>query len=800
MTDNLTMPTTRASQIYFDCNATTPALPQAAEAAMSAMRSFYGNPSSTHVSGLQAKHILELTRQKAARLIGAEPMRIVFTSGATEGIQIAVFSALQSAAEKVHAGQKIGSKLLYGATEHKAVPQALQHWTHVLGLNLQIMAIPVNAQGQLDLEFIKQHAADAVLICTMAVNNETGVISDLRAVEKALRQANPNALWLVDCVQALGKLPLQLREISIDYAPFSGHKLYAPKGIGFLYARDTAPLIPLIVGGGQERGLRSGTENLPGVAALGSVLDALLHPETGVFHNSATLHTFRDQIVSALRDAFPDVVFNTPFDVSVPTTVNFAIPDISSRELINVFDAAGVRMSAGSACSSGKAKRSYVLDAMNCPEWASAAAVRLSFGPATTEEEIARGCAAIRDAATALRASCHLINRSPFEAPEQLRDGVIQFISQDASNTWLISDKQTRECIIIDPTEEVAERLMHFVECQGAHVLAVLDTHSHADHESCRPMLQTVLRSHMPKPDAACDALGWPATKEQCVLANGEKADYLAIGKMIVARVATPGHTSDSQSFIMGHMDPATQTLARDQVRFVFGGDTVLIGGLGRTNFPSSDASAMYQSVRRLDAIVNGHSLVCPAHDYDNSFVTFWDTERHLSDLLAVALNPWSALAKDSFLAAKKERDLMLAEREQAFNGMVCGVVNPECETQAHCSLSPGLLGEFAERCQSHGDDILLIDVREPSEFAMLKDWQAHGLPIAPKNVPLSRLANFLSEISPQQKSNTALVFICQSGTRSVQAARSLRRLGFVKAWSVEGGMAYGCNSEWTQE
>ena len=785
-----------SSQIYFDCNATTPSLPEAAEAAMAAMRSFYGNPSSTHASGIRAKHILELTRQKAGQVIGCDPSRVVFTSGATEGIQIAVLSALHSAAANLRVGRPIPTKILYGATEHKAVPQAVQHWKGVLGLQLEILPIPVDHRGCHDLAFLAEHARDTLLLCTMAVNNETGVISDLAGIEQVLRGASQTALWLVDCVQALGKLPIDFARHTIDYAPFSGHKLYAPKGIGFLYARDGAPLTPLMVGGGQERGLRSGTENLPGVAALGRVLDALITPDEAIFHPHDRLSQFRDALVASLKQAFPDIRFNTSFEVAVPTTINFSVPGISSREMINVFDAAGVRMSAGSACSSGKATRSYVLDAMNCPEWQSASALRLSFGPATSAEEIERGCTAILGAAAALRASCMLVNRAGFEAPEVWRDGVIQFASSDSSNTWLLSNKTTRECVIIDPTEEVAERILHFVECQHAHVLGVLDTHSHADHESPRPVLQTLLRSYMPTPDTAFDPLGWPAELEPIALDSGERVPCIRWGRAkeqwVLARLATPGHTSDSCTFLYGTTLDG-KSLRAQNVRFAFAGDMVLIGGLGRTNFVSSDAAAMYASLHRLNGTLAEQTIVCPAHDYDNTFITVWETERRSNELLVLTLDRHDLLAKEKFFAAKQAIDLELAGREQLFQGMVCGVVNATGEAQGRCSLGPGELKPFVQDVAGRGSQVLLVDVREPSEFAMVGDWAAHGLPQEPKNVPLSRLANFVGELLSNPSNLAApIVFICQSGVRSLQAAKSLRRLGFQQIWSVEGGMAYG--------
>jgi cysteine sulfinate desulfinase/cysteine desulfurase-like protein len=221
-------------EIYLDANATTPVLPVAQAAALACMSEQFGNPSSTHATGLRAHALLDDTRARARRVLGAPTGQLLFTSGATEGIQTAVLSALSSLR-----GRDDVDCLLYGATEHKAVPAALHHWNRLLDLGLVVAPIPVDPQGRHDLDWLRRHAGRAGLVCTMAANNESGVISDLDGIEAAL--ADSPALWLVDGVQGLGKLDLRLAERRIDYAPFSGHKLYAPKGIGLLYVREGAP-------------------------------------------------------------------------------------------------------------------------------------------------------------------------------------------------------------------------------------------------------------------------------------------------------------------------------------------------------------------------------------------------------------------------------------------------------------------------------------------------------------------------------------------------------------------------------
>lgn len=382
------------AMIYLDANATSPILPAAQAAAQATLSANFGNPSSTHAVGLRARAMLDATRDCARRVLGAASGRLLFNSGATEGIQTAVLSALVA----IKARGETGGLLLYGATEHKAVPQALAHWNAILGTGCEVRALPVDGNGQHRLDLLRAWAPQAQLVCTMAANNETGVVSDLAGIAQAI--GDSAALWMVDCVQALGKLPLALSDTWIDYAPFSGHKLYAPKGIGMLYVRDGAPYTPLIAGGGQEHGQRSGTENMAGIAALGAVLNAL--EEGTTFHDHATLARYRARLAAALVAALPGVVFNMPFAQSLPTTLNFSVPGRSSSDIVDLFDAAGIQVSAGSACSSAKAAPSYVLEAMAVPDWRAASAVRLSFGPAVDDAFIDAACARIAHCGRAL--------------------------------------------------------------------------------------------------------------------------------------------------------------------------------------------------------------------------------------------------------------------------------------------------------------------------------------------------------------------------------------------------------------
>ncbi|MFN7725797.1 MAG: aminotransferase class V-fold PLP-dependent enzyme [Rubrivivax sp.] len=415
--------------LYLDANATTPVLPAAVEAAVVAMQQHFGNPSSAHAPGRAAQALLAQVRQTARRVLKVpEDGQLVFNSGATEGLQTAVLSALVALRERRAAGDTRVQHLVVGATEHKAVPTALAHWNTLLGLHLPVLTWPVDSTGRHDLAWLRQHAPHAGLVCTMAANNETGVVSDLDGIAAVLAQTSSPALWLVDAVQALGKLPLQLARRPIDYATFSGHKLYAPKGVGLLYVRAGAPFTPLMVGGGQEQGLRAGTENLPGIAALGAVLQALEAADaedaghagaaSGGLHHADTLVAHRAQLVHTLRQAFPNVVFNAEPAHSLPTTLNLSLPGALGPLWMQALAAAGLQVSGGSACSAALGVAgSPVLAAMGLPAWQVASAVRLSFGAADSAATIHEACRRLQACGESLQALQRAASGGACKAP-----------------------------------------------------------------------------------------------------------------------------------------------------------------------------------------------------------------------------------------------------------------------------------------------------------------------------------------------------------------------------------------------
>ncbi|MFY8275460.1 aminotransferase class V-fold PLP-dependent enzyme [Pseudoalteromonas sp. SSDWG2] len=738
---------TQTSQdiVYLDANATTPVLPRIADVVSHTMKVSFGNPSSSHITGVQAKYLLEQTRSKARRVIGAQTGDILFTSGATEGIQTAIVSTLLANRHKATEH----SVLLYGATEHKAVPNTLKHWNDVLGLGAKVVAIPVDENGLLDHEFIAEHVPKALMICTMAVNNETGVYQDLSALERVIRQHNASVSWMVDCVQALGKQALALSDTSIDYAPFSGHKLYAPKGIGFLYIRENSPYTPFIAGGGQESGMRSGTENLPGIAGLYELFDLLLDEASDVFKPVETLHQYRKQLINALEQTFGSITFNMPLVGSVPTTLNFCVDSLTSKEVMDLFDAAGIRVSGGSACSSG-ANRSFVLDAMSASDWQSENAIRMSFGPAATQAEIDLACERICALKPVLANNCLIVSDAVQPEHEVCALGLTQLRHQ-GSCCWLYV-APNNDAVIIDPVVELVPRIERLVAQQQLHVKAVLETHKHQDKDSARALLANRLSLNTDS-----DELGWPGAAVQ-------------LGEQELVRIPTPGHSADSHTYLLRQ---------GDNVSACFCGDLLIFSGLGSTQFADANVCDMAESIRSLAPQLSDDTVICPAHDYEQCFALTWAAQVQATPLLKQLLD--EQIDKERFAEQKAQLDEQLSSE----CGALCGFSNV-VKTTAAQQLSVEQVQQMLEECEQ---ETIVLDVREPYEHGAKDIRSLFNVGDAQLvNVPLSRLANafFAHQLSPQKR----YVLICRTGNRSGQAINNLKSLGFDKVYNLQGGLA----------
>ena len=628
------------TEIYLDANATSSVLPEAIAAATAAMCEGFGNPSSGHGAGMKAKAMLDTVRERACRILGVGAGRLSFTSGATESIQTAVLSALVAICERRRRGEHTGDLLVYGATEHKAVSESLAHWNRLLGTNLELCVLPVDQYGRHCLDALRELAPRAAMLCTMAANNETGVITDLDGIGAVLHASKGQAYWMVDSVQALGKMALALAATRIDYAPFSGHKLCAPKGIGMLYVRQGAPYTPLMCGGGQEGGQRAGTENMAGVAALGAVLAAL---EDGQSLRSPTeLVGFRLQLADALRAALPGVVFNAPFENTLPTTLNFSAPGFSSKELLDLFDAAGVRVSSGSACSSAKSAPSYVLQAMQLAPWRCAAAVRMSFGPMADQDFINSACKRIVHCGQALRASGLIASATPVEAG----DGVVQ-LSAGGACTWLVLDSASRSCIVIDPFEPLAQRIADVIRGHQYKVRAVIGTREHSAFSAGRSALLLLLAEQAERAHRS-DSLGWPLDSGCVTLGDGSLVRAVSMGDKVLARLPREEGGSGSAAYLLGPRGDGALLPASD-VLFGFTGNGV----------PD-----------RLAFVLTADSILCAA--FDNGALACTTLAAEQGGPLAIA--PARSLSEASLAAfMQRHPDAMLVDVREAYEHAAAG-------------------------------------------------------------------------------------------------------------------------------
>lgn len=736
--------------IYLDANATTPVLPEIAKVVVHTMQVCFGNPSSAHITGVQAKHLMEEARNKGREVIGATSGELLFTSGATEGIQTAIVSALS---DYVHRADKAYEKpvLMYGATEHKAVPNTLKHWNRLLGLDAQILEIPVDSKGILDLDFIAEHVEQAVMVCTMAANNETGIKQDLFRLEQVIREGNAKTAWMVDCVQALGKLPLQLSQTTIDYAPFSGHKLYAPKGIGFLYIRSGSPYTPFIAGGGQESGMRSGTENIPGIAALSTLFDMLLDKENSPFNPVEQLEKHRSMLAEAIETTFKQVTFHHDFALSVPTTLNFSVDHLTNKEVIDLLDAAGIRVSGGSACSSGSS-RSFVLDAMNVPDWQSENAIRLSFGPADSEAQIRQACEALKRLQPILENNCLVVSDSTAPEQEACAVGLTQLRHQGAC-CWLYvtPDKQA---VIVDPVPELVPRLQRLLDKQGLACRALLKTHLSEQASDAVNLL-----SHNLIEDKVLDDFGWPMEG--------------TLGLLQDSLIQLPGaeRESENRCYLL---------MQGDDVSVCFAGKLLLPQGLGDSQGETACAASMAETLLRLNEILDDNSLICSALDYQQCFAINWHAQVQVSPLLGRLLN--GACSTDEFVEQKVSIDSDSSTFRERFLGALMDSAVPAVKALNRSAAEEWL--------QCH--EGMIIDCREPYEsdvsrrgITELFGNLAVGRVL---NIPLSRMTDVLRNGALDSSQHYLLV--CRTGNRSMQAGNTLAMLGFDRVANLAGGLA----------
>jgi cysteine desulfurase len=362
---------------YLDHNATSPLRPESLSAMTHAL-GVGGNPSSVHASGRAARAIMEEAREKVAALVGAGVDSVIFTSGATEACSLALFGAAEGSLE----GEARITRVFVSAIEHKAVLAAADRLAERFPW-IRVTILPVTAEGVIDLEALRvalREGKGRALVAVMAANNEIGTVQPIAEVSKLAREAG--ALLLVDAVPAAGKIALDFS--LCDYMVLSAHKMGGPQGAGALLVAAGAPLAPQLVGGGQQKGLRAGTENLSGIAGFGAAARALADGEG----ERARIVHLRDHFEAALNQAAPEAVIFGMEQNRLCSTSGFAIPGVRAETALIGLDLDGVMMSAGSTCSSGKVSVSHVLAAMGVEDALAACALRASFGWSSTMEDV----------------------------------------------------------------------------------------------------------------------------------------------------------------------------------------------------------------------------------------------------------------------------------------------------------------------------------------------------------------------------------------------------------------------------
>jgi cysteine desulfurase len=366
---------------YCDHNATAPLRPSCRDAIAHAL-AVTGNPSSVHAHGRAARAIVEEAREQVASLANAKSDQVIFTSGATEANALALWGAVEGAIDQSETEKSTRvTRLFVSAIEHSSVLKTAQAVAErIAGVRLE--TLPVTADGVLDVEALRvalREGKGRALVAVMAANNETGVIQPIAEVSHLCREAG--ALLLVDAVTVAGKIEIDAN--LCDYLTLSAHKLGGPQGVGALVVRDGAPLAPQMTGGGQQKGLRAGTENLSGIAGFGAAVKAVLAAADERGHVSSVRDRFEAGLMAALTEA---VIFgaNAP---RLGNTSNAALPGLASENIVIALDLDGVMVSSGSSCSSGKIAPSHVLSAMGVGEELAGASIRVSFGWDSTYED-----------------------------------------------------------------------------------------------------------------------------------------------------------------------------------------------------------------------------------------------------------------------------------------------------------------------------------------------------------------------------------------------------------------------------
>lgn len=373
--------------VYLDNSATTKPCKTACEYINNALLNNWGNPSSLHTLGIEAELLVNKSREAVAKQLGAAPQEIIFTGSGTEANNTAIMSALYR--------KGAGNRIITTKIEH---PSVLETVKRLENFGFEVLYLDTDQNGIVDLEQLKNLLnAKTVLVSIMLVNNEIGSIQPISEASKLIKSLSPNALFHCDAVQGFGKMPINVKNLGVDILSASGHKIHGPKGIGFLYKKNNVTIAPFITGGGQEKGLRSGTESVPLIAGLLGAVEEL----KGISENLKNI----SEINLYAREKISDLDFleiNSPED-ALPYILNISVPYYRSETLLHFLEMKNIFVSSGSACAKGEL--SYVLKALGLSKTRIDSALRLSFSKDTTKEDIDCVLNALGEAVLKLRRS-----------------------------------------------------------------------------------------------------------------------------------------------------------------------------------------------------------------------------------------------------------------------------------------------------------------------------------------------------------------------------------------------------------
>ena len=366
---------------YLDNAATTKVCDEAAQAALAAMTENYGNPSSTHTKGREANRLLEKARKQVSAALGCTPGELIFTSCGSESDNWAIINGAE-------AMRRRGKHIISSAVEHDAVRRSLDE---LESRGFEVTRLAPDEKGGVSLDSVVSALRDdTILVSLMLVNNETGAVTDISSIARAVKKACPAALVHTDAVQGFMKVPFSAKTLGADMISISGHKIHAPKGIGALYIKNGVKLKPFIVGGSQENGRRAGTEAMPQIAAFGAACEIA---QAGMAANIARMQSLRERAVQRLSREIPELVL---IGGGSPHILSISLPGWRSEVLMNYLEAKEVYVSRSSACKKGG--RSHVLEAMGLSSRVIDGAIRIGLSRFTTEEDIDALCSALKEA------------------------------------------------------------------------------------------------------------------------------------------------------------------------------------------------------------------------------------------------------------------------------------------------------------------------------------------------------------------------------------------------------------------